>query len=93
MTPALPLLKVEEVTERLIDYRGKTPPKTEAGVRLITAKVIKRGQILSEPAEYISADFYDEWMRRGLPEDLDVLITTEAPLGACRRIGQRYGSA
>jgi type I restriction enzyme S subunit len=74
-------MTVEEVTERLIDYRGKTPPKTEAGVRLITAKVIKRGQILSEPAEYIAADFYDEWMRRGLPQDLDVLITTEAPLG------------
>jgi type I restriction enzyme, S subunit len=81
MTPAVPLMTVEAVTERLIDYRGRTPPKTEAGVRLITAKVIKRGQILPEPAEYIAADFYDEWMRRGLPQDLDVLITTEAPLG------------
>jgi type I restriction enzyme S subunit len=74
-------MTVEEVTERLIDYRGKTPPKTETGVRLITAKVIKRGQILSEPAEYIAEDFYDEWMGRGLPQELDVLITTEAPLG------------
>lgn len=81
MMPTVPLLTVEEVTERLIDYRGKTPPKTEAGIRLITAKVIKCGQILSEPAEYIAADFFDEWMRRGLPQDLDVLITTEAPLG------------
>ncbi len=75
------LMTVEQVTERLIDYRGKTPPKTDAGVRLITAKVIKRGQIVLEPAEYIAVDFYDEWMRRGLPQDLDVLITTEAPLG------------
>lgn len=81
MTPAVPLMTVEEVTERLIDYRGRTPPKTAAGVRLITAKVIKRGQILPEPAEYIAADSYDEWMRRGLPQELDVLITTEAPLG------------
>jgi type I restriction enzyme S subunit len=81
MRSAIPLLPVEAVTECLIDYRGKTPPKTEAGVRLITAKVIKHGQILSEPAEYIDPDFYDEWMRRGLPQDLDVLITTEAPLG------------
>jgi type I restriction enzyme S subunit len=75
------LLTVEQITERLIDYRGKTPPKTDKGVRLITAKVIKRGQILPEPAEYIDEQFYDEWMRRGLPQDLDVLITTEAPLG------------
>jgi len=74
-------ITIEEATERLIDYRGKTPPKTDAGVRLITAKVIKGGQILDEPKEFIAADFYDEWMRRGLPQKLDVLITTEAPLG------------
>jgi type I restriction enzyme, S subunit len=74
-------ITVEEATERLIDYRGKTPPKTDSGVRLVTAKVVKGGQILNEPAEFIAADFYDEWMRRGLPQKLDVLLTTEAPLG------------
>lgn len=74
-------LTIEEATERLIDYRGKTPPKTESGIRLVTAKVIKDGRILDTPAEFISADFYDEWMRRGLPQPLDVLVTTEAPLG------------
>lgn len=75
------ILTIEEATERLIDYRGKTPPKTDSGVRLVTAKVVKGGQIHDEPAEYIAADFYDEWMRRGLPQKLDVLLTTEAPLG------------
>ena len=74
-------LTIQEATERLIDYRGKTPPKTDSGIRLITAKVVKGGQIHDEPAEYIAADFYDEWMRRGLPQKLDVLLTTEAPLG------------
>ena len=74
-------ITIEEATDRLIDYRGKTPPKTDSGVRLITAKVVKGGQILEEPAEFIAEDFYDEWMRRGLPQKLDVLLTTEAPLG------------
>lgn len=74
-------LTIEEATERLIDYRGKTPPKTKSGVRLVTAKVVKGGQIHDEPAEYIANDFYDEWMRRGLPKKFDVLLTTEAPLG------------
>jgi type I restriction enzyme S subunit len=74
-------LTIEDATERLIDYRGKTPPKTDSGIRLVTAKVVKGGQIHDEPAEYIAADFYDEWMRRGLPQKLDVLLTTEAPLG------------
>ena len=78
---AFSTLTIEEATERLIDYRGKTPPKTNSGVRLITAKVVKGGQILDEPAEYIAADYYDQWMRRGLPQKLDVLLTVEAPLG------------
>jgi type I restriction enzyme S subunit len=47
----------------------------------VTAKVVKGGQIQDQPAEFIAADFYDEWMRRGLPQQLDVLLTTEAPLG------------
>ena len=74
-------ITIEEATERLIDYRGKTPPKTDSGIRLITAKVVKGGRILEEPKEFISASFYDEWMRRGLPQKFDVLLTTEAPLG------------
>jgi type I restriction enzyme S subunit len=74
-------ITIEDATERLIDYRGKTPPKTDSGVRLITAKVVKGGRILEEPTEFIAAGFYNEWMRRGLPQKLDVLLTTEAPLG------------
>jgi type I restriction enzyme, S subunit len=72
---------IEQVTETLIDYRGKTPEKTRSGVVLITAKVIKDGRILDENHEYISEAKYDSWMRRGLPKLRDILITTEAPLG------------
>ena len=53
-------ITIEDAVERLIDYRGKTPRKTDCGVRLITAKVIKGGQVLEEPKEFIAADFYDE---------------------------------
>ena len=53
------MLSLEEATERIIDYRGRTPPKTNAGVRLITAKVVKAGHILAEPKEFIAAAFYD----------------------------------
>jgi type I restriction enzyme S subunit len=72
---------IQESLGTLIDYRGKTPPKTESGVRLVTAKVIKGGYIQDDKKEFIAADFYDEWMRRGLPKQWDIVITTEAPLG------------
>ena len=66
---------------RFVDYRGNTPPKTDEGVRLITAKNVKRGFIQREPEEFMDETAYDEWMTRGFPEFGDVLFTTEAPLG------------
>ncbi len=66
---------------KFIDYRGKTPPKTEEGIRLITAKNVKMGYINREPEEFIDASVYDTWMTRGFPKKGDVLFTTEAPLG------------
>lgn len=65
-----------------VDYRGKTPQKTEGGVFLVTAKNIKQGYIDYENSqEYIDSNDYNEVMRRGKPQIGDVLITTEAPLG------------
>ncbi len=66
---------------RFIDYRGKTPPKRNVGVRLITAKNVKMGYVQREPEEFIDADAYKNWMSRGYPKSGDVLFTTEAPLG------------
>ncbi len=79
---------IGELIEALIDYRGKTPPKSGSGVPLITAKVIKDGRILNQPREYIDEETYDKWMRRGLPRPGDILITTEAPLGEVAQVGQ-----
>lgn len=72
--------KLEEVIEKFIDYRGKTPAKTNSGVPLITAKIVKDGKIL-QPTEFIAQDDYKNWMSRGYPEIDDVILTTEAPLG------------
>jgi type I restriction enzyme S subunit len=66
---------------QFIDYRGKTPKKTESGIPLITAKNIRRGWINREPKEFVTEATYSEWMTRGFPHVGDVLFTTEAPLG------------
>ena len=65
-----------------VDYRGKTPAKTNEGIFLVTAKNVKTGYIdYNSSKEYISEDDYDDVMHRGFPEKGDVLITTEAPCG------------
>ena len=81
MIAHLPTKTIDEITETLIDYRGKTPPKSQIGVKLITAKVIKDGFIVEGNHEYVSETTYSAWMKRGLPKQGDILITTEAPLG------------
>jgi type I restriction enzyme S subunit len=67
--------------EKVIDYRGKPPPKAEWGVPLITAKNVRFGWLDMTVDEYIEADAYDGWMTKGIPKEEDILFTTEAPLG------------
>jgi len=76
----------ETVLARIIDYRGKTPVKTVAGIPLITAKNVRMGYIDPEPREFIAEGDYVYWMTRGIPNLGDVLFTTEAPLGNVAQI-------
>lgn len=73
--------KIIEIAD-YVDYRGKTPTKTNTGILLVTAKNIKFGYLDYETSqEFINEDDFDEVMRRGKVKIDDVLITTEAPLG------------
>lgn len=70
-----------------VDYRGKTPKKTNMGIQLITAKNIRMGYIdYKNNQEFVSPTDYSEVMKRGLPQKGDVLITTEAPAGNVAQI-------
>lgn len=69
------------ILEKVIDYRGKAPPKSEDGVRLLTARNVRMGYLSLDHAEFIDEDKYRSWMNRGLPSEGDIMFTTEAPLG------------
>lgn len=72
---------IAEVTS-YVDYRGKTPVKSNEGIFLVTAKNIKMGYIdYNVSKEYVPKDQYIAVMSRGIPQLGDVLITTEAPCG------------
>jgi type I restriction enzyme, S subunit len=73
--------KLSSCLEKVIDYRGIAPPKSESGVPLITAKNVRFGWLDMTNDEYIEEDKYEEWMSRGIPQAGDILFTTEAPLG------------
>ena len=63
-----------------IDYRGKTPTKTDYGVPLITAKNVKKGYIDYSIKEYISHEEFRQRQTRGISHKGDILFSTEAPM-------------
>lgn len=73
--------KLSDLLELNIDYRGKTPPKSDEGIPLISSANIKKGEIDFSVKQFISEVDYSEWTVRGFVEENDVLITTEAPAG------------
>lgn len=67
---------------KIVDYRGRTPTKTDSGIQLVTARNIRQGWIDYETSkEYVNPAQYESIMSRGLPEYGDLLFTMEAPLG------------
>ena len=77
---------MEDALEALIDYRGKTPKKSESGVLTLSAKSVKNNYIDYSLAYYISEEEYKKFMVRGFPRRGDILLTTEAPLGNVARL-------
>jgi restriction endonuclease S subunit len=72
---------LRDLLETIIDYRGKTPPKSATGIPVLTAASVKNGKVLKDKVSYISEDTYRKVTTRGFPKEGDVLITTEAPCG------------
>lgn len=80
------VVNLEEQLESLIDYRGKTPKKSETGIVTLSAKSVKMGEIDYSKAYYVSPETYKKFMVRGFPQKGDVLLTTEAPLGCVAKL-------
>lgn len=78
--------RMEDVLEYIIDYRGKTPQKSEKGVLTLSAKSVRDGYIDYNQCYCISKEEYARFMVRGFPQIGDVLLTTEAPLGVTARL-------
>lgn len=67
--------------DALLDYRGKSPPKSAEGIPVLSAKVVKTTGLVRPIEQKIAPSFYPKWMIRGLPKVGDVIFTTEGPMG------------
>lgn len=79
-------VKLGDITQLVIDYRGKTPLKlgadwSDSGYRALSAKNIKTGKIVAEDSiRFVDETLYKKWMKDEV-ERGDILITSEAPFG------------
>lgn len=77
---------MEDALDALIDYRGKTPKKSDKGIMTLSAKSVKNNHIDYSQCYFISESEYKKFMVRGFPKVGDILLTTEAPLGLVARL-------
>lgn len=79
---------IDNALESIIDYRGKTPKKSDSGIKTLSAKSVKNGYIDYDSAYCISKETYDKFMVRGFPKKGDIILTTEAPLGYVAKLNR-----
>ncbi|WP_166919870.1 restriction endonuclease subunit S [Flavobacterium poyangense] len=80
--------KLENIIDRIIDYRGRTPKKLNYewsdninDIIAISAKHIKKGKLVNlNEANRVNCELYSKWMKEELSEG-DILMTSEAPCG------------
>jgi len=76
--------------QSVVDYRGRTPTKTDEGIFLVTARNVRGGVLdYSRSSEYVTQESYLQIIERGLPEAGHVVFTTEAPLGEVAQLDER----
>ena len=77
---------MEDALDAIIDYRGKTPEKSDTGIPTLSAKSVKNNHINYAECYYISEAEYKRFMVRGFPKKGDILLTTEAPMGMVAKL-------
>ena len=65
----------------VVDCKNKTAPYTPGGVRLIRTTNVRDGQLNAIDQRFVTLETYAAWSLRCVPEESDVLITREAPMG------------
>ena len=86
------VITMEDALDALIDYRGKTPKKSDKGIITLSAKSVKNNHIDYSQCYFISEEEYKRFMVRGFPQKGDILLPTEAPLGMVARLDRDDGA-
>lgn len=72
---------IDQLCPIVTDGEHQTPPRTKAGVPLLSARNVLNGSIVFEPVDHISEQTYDQLRRRIQLTAGDVLLTCSGTVG------------
>lgn len=76
-----PKLRLDEVTELIVDCPHSTPKWTETGVIVLRSQYIKKGQLNLSGSSFTTEEDYQARTKRAVPSAGDIVLTREAPMG------------
>jgi len=82
--------KLSDIAD-VIDCEHKTAPTIDKSEYYsIRTPDIKNGRLLYEKANRVSLETYIEWTKRGIPEQGDIILAREAPVGEVGKIDKNH---
>ena len=74
---------IKELCESIIDCVNKTAKHVDytTPYKMIRTTNVRHGKVDTENVRYVDEDVYKQWIRRGAPQDGDIIFTREAPVG------------
>jgi type I restriction enzyme S subunit len=89
-TNGYPTVNLEEVASQVTDGEHATPPRTDEGVRLLSARNVRDGHLDLTNVDHVSQETYEKLRKRCDPQAGDLLISCSGSIG---RVAQVDGSA
>lgn len=83
-------LKISEICTEIVDCINKTAPTVEyeTEYKMLRTTNVKNGEVDISDVKYVEQKVFDKWTRRSTPQNGDVLLTREAPMG---QVGLLHG--
>lgn len=87
--------QLKNLTDYIVDNRGKTPPTCEMGHDLLEVNAISSGRRnpdYSEVRKFVSDETFKTWFRKGHPKPGDILVPTVGTIGNVALIDEHRGA-
>jgi type I restriction enzyme S subunit len=72
---------LNDICEFIVDCEHKTAPTQATGYPSIRTPNIGRGRLLLDKVNRVSEETYKAWTKRAIPQESDLILAREAPVG------------